>query len=128
MNFFDRRVKSFHPSRLTRPLSQRRRPGSIPSGRVNVAAANLALIVSPTALVQIVETAMQCGIRHYRWDQAASAALQISGAAFPAAPILLSANWPFLMRCTSSTPAMVIAAFRNRLSPSIGPKRSLMDL
>nr|WP_198290264.1 hypothetical protein [Methylosinus sp. LW4] len=69
--------------------------------------------------VQILGMARQKGSDLHE-DQAASAAFQISGAVVPAAPNLLSANWPFLS-------AIVIAAWRNRLNPTIGPKRSLID-
>jgi hypothetical protein len=34
----------------------------------------------------------------------------------------------FLMRFISSTPAIVVEAFRNRLNPSIGPNQSLTEM
>ena len=55
------------------------------------------------------------------------ALVQISGAVLPLTRSLFNANWPFLIRCTSSMPAIVIDAFRKRLNPSIGPNRSLID-
>ena len=55
-------------------------------------------------------------------DQAASTAVQISGVVLPLTRSLSNANWPFLIQCTSSMPAIVIDAFRKRLNPSIGPK------
>ena len=46
-----------------------------------------------------------------------STAVQISGALLPLTRSLFNANWPFLIRCTSSMPATVIDAFRKRLKP-----------
>ena len=60
-------------------------------------------------------------------DQAATTAVHISGAVLLSARSLPNANWPFLIRCMSSIPAIVIDARRNRLNPSMGPNRSLMD-
>ena len=67
------------------------------------------------------------GVRRLNVDQALRTAVQISGAVFPATRSLPNTNWPFLMRCMSSMPAIVIDACQNRLNPSIGPNRSLMD-
>ena len=60
--------------------------------------------------------------------QVESTALQTAGAARPWTPRRPSANWPFRMRCSSSMPAIVIAAVLNRLKPSIGPMRCFMAL
>ena len=59
--------------------------------------------------------------------QAARTAFQTAGALLSLMRSVPSLNWPFLIRCMSSTPAMVIEAFRKRFKPSIGPKRSLID-
>jgi len=57
-------------------------------------------------------------------DQAASTAVHISGAVLLSAGSLPNANWPFLIRCMSSIPAIVIDARRNRLNPSMGPNEA----
>lgn len=60
-------------------------------------------------------------------DQAARTAFQASGAVLPVTLSLPNANWPYLIRCMSSMPTILIDARCNRLNPSIGPKRILID-
>jgi ABC-type transporter Mla maintaining outer membrane lipid asymmetry ATPase subunit MlaF len=69
----------------------------------------------------------QAGVLGLGVDHAASTALQISGAVLFLMRSLPSLNCPFLIRCMSSMPAIVVAAWRKCLRSSIGPSRSLTD-
>ncbi len=59
-------------------------------------------------------------------DYAASTALQIAGTAWCLRWRLPKANCPLRIRCSSSIPAMVVAAQSKFLKPSIGPVRDLI--
>jgi Phage integrase, N-terminal SAM-like domain len=74
------------------------------------------------ALVQIIwrEQAPRAVARGL---QASSTAFQTAGATRPWPPRRPSANCPLRMRCISSMPAMVMAAFLNPLKPSITAMR-----
>jgi hypothetical protein len=74
------------------------------------------------ALVQIAVTSKTLPFAPWG-PQAPSAAFHTSGAGWPRTSRRPSPNCPFRMRCSNSMPAIVIAAFLNRLKPSITAMR-----
>ncbi|MDR6203951.1 hypothetical protein QF025_002671 [Paraburkholderia graminis] len=59
-------------------------------------------------------------------NQADRTAFQAAGAVVSLRPSFARLNWPLRMRCINSMPERVIAAFLNRLKPSIAFVRDLM--
>ncbi len=71
------------------------------------------------------ESAKRSAREHYA-GHVARTAFQITGAVLFLIRSFPRLNGPFLIRCVSSMPAMVIEAHRKRFNPSIGPKQRLI--
>ena len=71
------------------------------------------------------ESAKRSAREHYA-AHVARTAFQITGAVLFLIRGFPRLNGPFLIRCVSSMPAMVIEAHRKRFNPSIGPKQRLI--
>ena len=71
------------------------------------------------------ESTKRSAREHYA-AHVARTAFQITGAVLSLIRSFPRLNGPFLIRCMSSMPAMVIEVHRKRFNPSIGPKQSLI--